>query len=162
MAAMCERLVREREVNNIREVSYGQLVNLLEKIQTGDEHAHLFDENAEPLPSHDDISLEMPALPTTLKEAEPSASRPTGPPKPLPPLFSLDEERSIIKHVFRQNEEQFKAAVKEVLAASTWEEAALSIDHFFLMNDVEAFTREAILFTNKVQSRFIDGVKDES
>jgi len=79
----------------------------------------------------------------------------------MPPLFSLDEERTIIKHVFRQNEEQFQAAVKEVLAASTWEEAALSIDHFFLMNDVEAFTKEAILFTNKVQSRFTEQEKNK-
>jgi len=154
MAAMCERLVREREVNGVKEISYGQLVNLLEKVQTGDEHAHVFDENAEPLPAHDDVSLELPALPVVLKEVETALSKPPEPPKPTPPLFSLEEERTIIKHVFRQNEEQFQAAVKEVLAASNWEEAALSIDHYFLMNDVEAFRKEAILFTNKVQNRF--------
>ena len=154
MGAMCERLVREREVNNVKELSYGQLVNLIEKVQTGDEHAHVFDENAEPLPAHDDVSLELPALPLVSKEIESEISKPAEPPKPLPPLFSLEEERTIIKHVFGQNEEQFQAAVKEVLAASNWEEAALSIDHYFLMNDVEAFTKEAILFTNKVQSRF--------
>jgi len=154
MSAMYERLVREREVSNVKEISYGQLVNLLERVQTGDEHAHIFDENAEPLPAHDDITLELPALPVALKEVETAAAKPLEPPKPVPPLFSLDEERTIIKYVFRQNEEQFQAAVREALAASNWEDAALSIDHYFLMNDVEAFTKEAILFTNKVQSRF--------
>ncbi len=154
MSAMYERLVREREVSNVKEISYGQLVNLLERVQTGDEHAHIFDENAEPLPAHDDITLELPALPVALKEVETAAAKPLEPPKPVPPLFSLDEERTIIKYVFRQNEEQFQAAVREALGASNWEDAALSIDHYFLMNDVEAFTKEAILFTNKVQSRF--------
>ncbi|MGA7160141.1 MAG: hypothetical protein WBZ48_04010 [Bacteroidota bacterium] len=161
MAAIHERLSRERETNNLKELSYGQLVNLIEKIQTGDEHAHLFDETAEPLPALDDVSLELPPLPPQTREPDVTFRIPSEPPKPIPPLFSLEEERSIIKHVFHQNEEQFRAAVKEVLAASTWDEAALAIDHFFLMNDVELFSKEAILFTNRVQSRFGEGVKNK-
>ena len=101
-------------------------------------------------------------MPLSLKEAEMTVLKPAEPPKPTPPLFSLEEERTIIKHVFHQNEEQFQSAVKEVLTAATWEEAALSIDHFFLMNDVEAFSKEAILFTNRVQNRFSEGVKNKS
>jgi hypothetical protein len=162
IGAMHERLSREREVNNVKELSYGQLVNLLEKVQTGDEHAHVFDENAEPLPAVDDVSLELPSMPLAVNETPMTVLKPSEPPKPLPPLFSLEEERNIIKHVFHQNEEQFQSAVKEVLAATTWEEAALSIDHFFLMNDVEAFSKEAILFTNRVQSRFSEGVKNKT
>jgi hypothetical protein len=105
--------------------------------------------------------LELPSLPLVVKEAETTLPKPSEPPKPTPPLFSLEEERTIIKHVFHQNEEQFRSAVKEVLAAATWEDAALSIDHFFLMNDVEAFSKEAILFTNRVQSRFSVGAKNK-
>ncbi len=162
IGAMHERLSREREVNNVKELSYGQLVNLLEKVRSGDEHAHVFDEHAEPLPALDDISLDMPSLSQIVQEEEMTTPKPSEPPKPTPPLFSLEEERTIIKHVFHQNEEQFQAAVKEALAAATWEDAALSIDHFFLMNDVEAFSKEAILFTNRVQSRFSEGVKNKS
>ena len=162
IGAMHERLSREREVNNVKELSYGQLVNLLEKVRTGDEHAHVFDENAEPLPALDEATLELPSMPLSLKEAEMTVLKPAEPPKPTPPLFSLEEERIIIKHVFHQHEEQFQSAVKEVLTAATWEEAALSIDHFFLMNDVEAFSKEAILFTNRVQNRFSEGVKNKS
>ena len=33
IGAMHERLSREREVNNVKELSYGQLVNLLEKVR---------------------------------------------------------------------------------------------------------------------------------
>ncbi len=162
MSAIHERLSREREVNNVKEMSYSQLVNILEKIQTGDEHAHLFDETAEPLPALDDLSLNLPSFPPALKEPEVTSQKPPEPPKPIPPLFSLEEERAMIKHVFHQNEEQFRAAVKEVLAAATWDEAALAIDHFFLMNNVELFSKEAILFTNTVQSRFGEGVKNKS
>ena len=161
MGAIHERLSREREVNNIKEMSYGQLVNLLEKIKTGNEHAHVYDETAEPMPALDDVSLDMPSLLSAVKESEVTPQKPSEPPKPIPPLFSLEEERTIIKHVFHQNEEQFRAAVKEVLDATTWDEAALTIDHFFLMNDVELFSKEAILFTNRVQSRFGEGVKNK-
>lgn len=154
MGALCDRLSREREVNNVKEMSFSQLVNLVEKVRTGDEHAHLFDENAEPLPASDDVSFELPTFPGVsddLDAGQPSAAEP---PKPLPPVFSLDEERSIIKHVFHQDEEQFRTAMQEALAATSWDDAAHAIDHYFLMNDVEPFTKEAILFTNRLQNRF--------
>jgi hypothetical protein len=161
MGALRERLSREREVNNIKEMSYGELVNLLEKIQTGNEHAHVFDENAEALTAPDDVSVELPSLPPASQETEVMLQKPSEPPRPVPPLFSLEEERAIVKHVFHQNEEQFQSAVKEALAAATWDEAALTIDHFFLMNDAEAFSKEAILFTNRVQNRFTEAVKNK-
>lgn len=168
MSAIHERLSREREANNVKEISFSQLVNLLEKIRTGSEYAHIFDEDAEPLPALDGVSLDSPTLPTAPGESTnsfPKISEPLNEsslrPKPLPPLFSLEEERSIIKNVFHQNEEQFRATVKEALAAQTWDDAALAIDHFFLMNDVEPFTKEAILFTNKLQSRFTEQTKSK-
>jgi hypothetical protein len=154
IGALSERLSREREINNIKEMSFNQLVNLLEKIRTGDEHAHLFDDYSEPLPAIDDVSIELPKLPGVSDSREAARPSATEPPKPLPPVFSLDEERSIIKYVFHQNEEQFRTAMQEALATTTWDDAAHAIDHYFLMNDVEPFTKEAILFTNRLQNRF--------
>jgi hypothetical protein len=156
MGSLCERLSREREVNNVKEMSFHQLVNLLEKVRTGDEHARLLDENSEPLPASDDSALELPIMPSSSDGVAVARQATTEPPKPLPPVFSLDEERSIIKYVFHQNEEAFRTAMVEALAATTWDEAALTIDHYFLMNDVEPFTKEAILFTNRLQDRFIE------
>ena len=159
MTAIQERLTREREVLGVKELSSNQLVNMLEKVRTGDEHAHVFDETSEQLPAFEDVTSELPVLPAEYEE--PSIATPVSsePPRPLPPLFSIEEERMIIKHVFHQDEGQFRAALSEVSGATTWEDAAHSIDHFFLMNDVEPFSKEAILFTNRVQSRITDQVK---
>ena len=156
MSSLCERLSREREVNNVKEMSFHQLANMLEKMRTGDEHASLFDENSEPLPAGDDSALDLPVMPGVSERISVARQASTEPPKPLPPVFSLEEERSIIKYVFHQNEEAFRAAMTEALTAAAWDEAALTIDHYFLMNDVEPFTKEAILFTNRLQNRLLE------
>jgi len=156
MSSLCERLSREREVNNVKEMSFHQLANMLEKVRTGDEHASLFDENSEPLPAGDDSALDLPVMPGVSESISVARQASTEPPKPLPPVFSLEEERSIIKYVFHQNEEAFRAAMTEALTAAAWDEAALTIDHYFLMNDVEPFTKEAILFTNRLQNRLLE------
>ena len=161
MTAIQERLSREREVHGIKEMSANQLVNLLEKVRTGDEHAHVFDETSEQLPAFDDVSTELPVLPPGPEDSYAGPPVSAEPPRPVPPLFSIEEERMIIKNVFHHDEGQFRAAVEEAVGASTWEEAALTIDHFFLMNDVEPFSKEAILFTNRVQSRFSDQIKSK-
>ncbi|HTR81571.1 MAG TPA: hypothetical protein VMM58_08065 [Bacteroidota bacterium] len=162
IAAIHERLSREREVNGMKEMSSNQLVNLIEKVRTGDERAHLFDDSAEPLPAGDETTFDLPTLPAKREEPDFSIQEISEPPKPLPPLFSLEEERSIIKYVFNQSEEQFRAAMHEALAASSWDDAALTIDHFFLMNDVEPFTKEAILFTNRLQDRFSEKIRNSN
>jgi hypothetical protein len=154
MASFHERFSREREANNVREMSFSQLANIIEKVRTGNEYAYVFGEDAEHVTAFDELSLESPTLSTGFEEGVSSFPKIFEPPKPLPPPFSLEEERSIVKYVFHQNEEQFRTAVKEALAAQSWDDAALSIDHFFLMNDVEPFTKEAILFTNRLQGRF--------
>jgi hypothetical protein len=160
MASIHERFSREREVNNVREMSFSQLANIIEKVRTGNEYAYVFSEDAEHVTAFDGLSLESPTLSTGYEESVSSFPKISEPPKPLPPLFSLEEERSIVKYVFHQNEEQFRTAVKEALAAQSWDNAALSIDHFFLMNDVEPFTKEAILFTNRLQNRFGEQTKN--
>ena len=156
LSQLSERLSRERDVNQVKEISLNQLANLVEKVRTGDEHAHLFDDTSEPLPAADDSAHGLPSLQSSSETIGEERLQPAEPPRPLPPLFSLDEERSIIKNVFHQNEEQFRTAMEESLASTNWEDAALAIDHYFLMNDVEPFTREAILFTNRLQSRFTE------
>ena len=143
-------------MNNVKEMSFHQLANMLEKMRTGDEHASLFDENSEPLPAGDDSALDLPVMPGVSESISVARQASTEPPKPLPPVFSLEEERSIIKYVFHQNEEAFRAAMTEALTAAAWDEAALTIDHYFLMNDVEPFTKEAILFTNRLQNRLLE------
>lgn len=160
MVSLHERFSREREANNVREMSFSQLANIIEKVRTGNEYACVFNDEAEHVTAFDDLSLESPALSTGIEESVSSFPKISEPPKPLPPPFSLEEERSIVKYVFHQNEEQFHTAVKEALASQSWDDAALTIDHFFLMNDVEPFTKEAILFTDRLQNRFGEQTKN--
>ena len=161
MSAIHDRFSREREINNVREMSFSQLANVIEKVRTGNEFAHIFDEESEPFAASDDFSPESPIVSAGQEETSFPFPKISEPPKPLPPLFTLEEERSIVKNVFHQNEEQFRTAVKEALGAQSWDDAAPTIDHFFLMNDVEPFTKEAILFTNRLQNRFGKQTKHE-
>ena len=154
MSAVHQRLAQERDVNGRKELTFRQLANLLEKVRTGDQYAHVFDEDDDPSPSENELLPEEETVLPAESYGYESTRKPGEPPRPLPPIFSLEEERTIIKHVFHENEDQFHSAVEESLAAESWEDAAHSIDHYFLMNDVQPFTREAILFTNRIQGRF--------
>lgn len=149
MSAILERLSQERELRHAKEISIHRLANVIERVRTGNEAAALFEEEPE---SDAVVESSSHASLTAVPEAGPNVEVP----RPLPPLFTIEEERSIIKNVFHHNEEQFRAAVKEALDAESWDDAAHTIDHYFLMNDVEPFTKEAILFTNRLQSRFTD------
>ncbi|HTX18757.1 MAG TPA: hypothetical protein VMG34_08860 [Bacteroidota bacterium] len=156
MAPLCERLTRERDVVGNKEIGFHRLINLIEQVRTGDDHARLVNEDSEPLPAADETSAGLPGLEGREGSGAMEEEKRHEVPKPLPPAFSLEEERSIIKHLFRHDEAAFRAAMEEVLEAGTWDEAAHAIDHYFVMNDVEPFTKEAILFTNRLQSRFTE------
>ena len=160
MPAIHDRFSYERETNNVREMNFSQIANIIEKVRTQNESAHIFDEESDPFAASDDFTLEAPIVSPSHRQTSFPFPKISEPPKPLPPLFTLEEERSIVKNVFHQNEEQFHTAVKEALSAQSWDDAAPTIDHFFLMNDVEPFTKEAILFTNRLQNRFGEQTKN--
>jgi hypothetical protein len=75
-------------------------------------------------------------------------------PAPQANIFSIDEERSMIRTIFNREEEAYQALLKKILESPSWNDAALIIDHYFTMHDVEPFTKEAILFTNRLQNYF--------
>jgi hypothetical protein len=72
------------------------------------------------------------------------------------PISLPDRERqSIVRHIFNNDESQFVHIVEKILSSSMWDDASLALDHYFTMNDVDPFSREAIIFTNALQSHFI-------
>lgn len=79
-------------------------------------------------------------------------------------LHLPDNERlTIIKTIFRNEESHFTSTVEKILSSPSWDDAALALDHFFTMNDVEPFSREAIMLTNALQSYFTNRQsKDET
>ncbi|MDD8018925.1 MAG: hypothetical protein PHP42_11170 [Bacteroidota bacterium] len=68
--------------------------------------------------------------------------------------FLESEKRAIVKLVFKNDEAHYNSVVESITSSISWDDAALSLDHFFTMNDVDPFSREAILFTNALQSYF--------
>lgn len=61
---------------------------------------------------------------------------------------------SIIKSLFGDDESKYIGMMEKVLSSTSWDDAGLSLDHYFTMNDVDPFSREAIILTNALQSYF--------
>ncbi len=176
MTDIHEELVRERDNAGMKEIALPNLMRIIEhtpgrseNIRSGSPPKGFSTGNGEQFPavaaevnemSHNETEFsvlraeEQVSSPESFHLPPKDETRRTSPPAPLPPLFSLDEERSIIKKVFQQDEDAFHRKVEEILAAVSWDEASLIIDHHFTMSDVDPFTKEAILFTNNLQKRF--------
>ncbi|MDE3057563.1 MAG: hypothetical protein KGJ59_06370 [Bacteroidota bacterium] len=158
-----EALLREREKEGLKEITLPNLVRIIEHTSGRSEPApqELPNDNqftavteGREGPSKSGIGFSLPRSERPAEKTAGTANPFHLPPTPLPPLFSLDEERSIIKKVFQQDEDAFHRKVEEILATVSWDEASLIIDHHFTMSDVDPFTKEAILFTNSLQQRF--------
>jgi hypothetical protein len=78
-------------------------------------------------------------------------------------LFSLAEQKMFTKKIFKKDEVSFREALDELNRISDWKEAAKYIENIFVANDVDPFSEEAILFTDRVQSRYLptDGGEPE-
>jgi hypothetical protein len=64
------------------------------------------------------------------------------------------EKQLIISSLFGDQEIRFNEIVENILSAVSWDDAALILDHYFTMNDVDPFSQEAIVFTNALQTYF--------
>jgi len=69
-------------------------------------------------------------------------------------LIPEKDKTGIINALFVGQESKFQARVEKIISLSSWEEAALELDHFFTTNNIEPYSREAIVFTNALQSYF--------
>lgn len=79
--------------------------------------------------------------------------------QPLKKNYSLlqlqeKDKQSIIKSLFGDDESKYISAMEKVMSSATWDDAGLSLDHYFTMNDVDPFSRDAIILTNALQSFF--------
>lgn len=186
-----ERLERERDLNDIGEITLHLLADFIEKVRTGNDEAtvefprervqptvqardaeHAKSPAAVPAPVpqpivkkppskvFSDFFDEEPLIPTILPE----------PPRPtetvdhgsgngeafadIHTLFSSSEQKVFIRTIFQKDEVEFRNAVDRLNAFLNWHEAAEFLKGLFIANDVDPFSEEAILFTDKIQSRF--------
>ena len=68
--------------------------------------------------------------------------------------ISEKDKYSIIKSLFGDDESKYIISMEKILSSVSWEDAGLSLDHYFTMNDVDPFSRDAIILTNALQTYF--------
>jgi hypothetical protein len=73
----------------------------------------------------------------------------------LQSLFSPSEEKTFIKKVFNKDELLFREALDHLNMMADWRDASKYLQEMYLTSDVDPFSEEAILFTDKVQRRFL-------
>jgi hypothetical protein len=69
-------------------------------------------------------------------------------------LFSEEERNLLIKEIFSKDEPAFHGAITEISVLEDWREAAQYLDTLFIANGVNAFSAEAVLFTDKLYAHF--------
>lgn len=93
----------------------------------------------------------------------PQASKPDEPvqkesakqePEELLSLFSESERKTFVKKLFNREEDDFLLALSDLGKIEDWKQASLYLEQLFVANDVDPFCEEAILFTDKIQSRY--------
>lgn len=69
-------------------------------------------------------------------------------------LFTKSEQRMFIKKIFHKDEVEFRNALDALNKIASWKEASLYLDQIFVANDIDPFSKDAIRFTDKIQSRY--------
>ncbi|MBI3580029.1 MAG: hypothetical protein HY089_11540 [Ignavibacteriales bacterium] len=69
-------------------------------------------------------------------------------------LFSESEQKTFVKKLFNREEDDFLNALTDLSKIEDWKQASLYLEQLFVANDVDPFCEEAILFTDKIQSRY--------
>ena len=77
----------------------------------------------------------------------------------LQSLFSPSEEKTFIKKVFNKDELLFREALDRLNLMADWRDASKYLQEMYITNDVDPFSEEAILFTDKVQRRFLPTIE---
>ncbi len=70
-------------------------------------------------------------------------------------LFSPNEQKVFARKIFRRDEVEFRIALDKLNAMKDWKNASAYLKELFIANDVDPFSEEAILFTDKIQSRYL-------
>jgi hypothetical protein len=77
----------------------------------------------------------------------------------LQSLFSPSEEKTFIKKLFNKDELLFREALDRLNLMADWHDASKYLQEMYITNDVDPFSEEAILFTDKVQRRFLPTIE---
>jgi hypothetical protein len=105
-------------------------------------------------------STENPVLPKTPPiifgedDEKYLASMPSIKRKEILDLFPDEKHSLLVKKLFTNDEPAFQGAITEISLFGTWEEVAQYLDTLYLANEVDPFSAEAVLFTDKLFAHF--------
>lgn len=68
--------------------------------------------------------------------------------------FTKTEQKAFVKKLFGKNEEDFHQAIDLLSRTREWNDASLIMDQIFVQNNIDPFSKEAILFTDRIYESF--------
>ncbi|MEX2115248.1 MAG: hypothetical protein WEB37_00055 [Bacteroidota bacterium] len=69
-------------------------------------------------------------------------------------LFNLKEQKLFVRKLFKKDEVEFRNALDRLNGTATWKQASLVLDEVFSSQNVDPFSKEAVLFTDKISARY--------
>jgi hypothetical protein len=179
---ICKRLEFERDHNRVIQITADRLADIIEIVRVGNENASARPDNTQQVSAeatiqitpdfiYDETPQEQESEVTTQAiensgiskvspiifgedddkylESMPSVKR-----KEILDLFSEEEHHLIVKKLFLGDEPAFQGTVTEISLLRTWDNVAQYLDNLFLTNEVDPFSNEAVLLTDKLFSHF--------
>jgi hypothetical protein len=74
--------------------------------------------------------------------------------KEIRDLFNEVEHELIVRKIFNRDEPAFLGAITEISMQGEWEDVAHYLDALYLVNDVDPFGAEAVLFTDRLFAHY--------
>jgi hypothetical protein len=70
--------------------------------------------------------------------------------KEIRDLFTEDEHELIVRKIFNKDEPAFLGAIMEISLQKSWEDVAHYLDALYIVNEVDPFGNESVLFTDRL------------
>jgi hypothetical protein len=74
--------------------------------------------------------------------------------KEIRELFNEDEHELIVRKIFNKDEPAFLGAIMEISLQKSWEDVAHYLDALYIVNDVDPFGKESVLFTDRLFAHY--------
>lgn len=74
--------------------------------------------------------------------------------EPIENFIDEEDRKKIIKKIFKKNEQDYLDAISEINKMTSWKDASKYIDEIYILNEVDLYSPEAIIFTDIAYKRF--------
>lgn len=157
-------LEKARDKDHVAEVSIADLAEMIRQVR-GEAPAVETEKEVvganpamEPFPESEEEPQEPPPVVRTAEIPQNGEGLRTGGPRSeiadIYSLFNLKEQKLFVRKLFKKDEVEFRNALDRLNATVTWNQASLILDEVFSAQNVDPFSKEAVLFTDKIFARY--------